>query len=133
MSDSQCEVFNPCFGHCQCGDMGCPDDTNPAPPGDTMKISDYEEHSKETFSGKACSPPQTFTTPDVHHLSHSPPQTLTTSDIALLSMFDCFKYQKIKENFLRQGMCSTNWLSEEPHSLDLPQYRDIHWRNSESL
>ena len=27
------------------------------------------------------SPPQTFTTPDVHHLRRSPPQTFTTSDI----------------------------------------------------
>ena len=33
MSDTQCTVFDPCFGHCHCGDQGCPDDTIPAPPG----------------------------------------------------------------------------------------------------
>ena len=33
MTDTQCTVFDPCFGHCQCGDQGCPDDTIPAPPG----------------------------------------------------------------------------------------------------
>jgi len=33
MTDTQCTVFDPCFGHCHCGDQGCPDDTIPAPPG----------------------------------------------------------------------------------------------------
>ena len=71
MSDSQCEVFNPCFGHCQCGDMGCPDDTNPAPPGDHMKISDFEEHSKETFPGKACAAPIGFQKNHIHWTCHN--------------------------------------------------------------
>ena len=71
MSDSQCKVFDPCSGHCQCGDMGCPDDTNPAPPGDHMKISDFEEHSntrksRKTFPGKACAAPIGFEKNHIH-------------------------------------------------------------------
>ena len=41
--------------------------------------------------------PQTFTTPDVHHLRHSPPQTFIipfVNSFSLLSMFDCFKYHQ---------------------------------------
>jgi len=53
MSDSQCEVFDPCFGHCQCGDIGCPDDTNPAPP------------------GKACAAPIGFQKNHIHWTCHN--------------------------------------------------------------
>merc|ERR1712223_156382 len=53
MSDSQCEVFDPCSGHCQCGDMGCPDDTNPAPP------------------GKACAAPIGFQKNHIHWTCHN--------------------------------------------------------------
>jgi len=53
MSDSQCKVFDPCFGHCQCGDMGCPDDTNPAPP------------------GKACAAPIGFEKNHIHWTCHN--------------------------------------------------------------
>ena len=76
MSDSQCKVFDPCFGHCQCGDMGCPDDTNPAPPGDHMKISGFEEHSiirksRKTFPGKACAAPIGFQKNHIHWTCHN--------------------------------------------------------------
>ena len=32
MTETQCTVFEPCVGHCHCGDQGCPGDTIPALP-----------------------------------------------------------------------------------------------------